>query len=356
MVKNRNLEKDVMKGILIFLVVLAHAQGPAHKFIYLFHMSCFFIISGYFWKDKYVDGASSFLVFFRRKMNSLYKPFVLYNIIFLIISIIFPILVSNTYENDFSYPFFIGSVIKIFLLRGRSQLCDSTWFLSTLLQVTILYSMLIYIFKSKKIQNIRLIQFKTVISIVSLMIGGFFSYINFNLWEIGTLFSSLSMFSLGNILFYVENHIICDIKKHCKYVFYITFVFSLLLLSLLNLISALEIRLISNDYDSVVYFYISGLLGYVFVKSISNLISHNSKICKMLVIFSMNSLKIMCMHMFAFKFVILVQCIINRASLTNLSAYPIYYSKNYWWIAYTIIGIAFPLCVEYLLKKLDIYQ
>lgn len=40
----RDKSIDVMKGILIVLVVMAHAQGPGYRFIYLFHMATFFMI------------------------------------------------------------------------------------------------------------------------------------------------------------------------------------------------------------------------------------------------------------------------------------------------------------------------
>lgn len=46
---------DVMKGMGIFLMVLGHTIGPEaplHNYIYAFHMPLFFIISGYFVKEK----------------------------------------------------------------------------------------------------------------------------------------------------------------------------------------------------------------------------------------------------------------------------------------------------------------
>ena len=81
MSNNRNVEKDIMKGILIFLVVLGHAQSPGHRFIYLFHMACFFIISGYFWKSSYIV-KGNILRIINKKIKSLYIPFVSFNILF----------------------------------------------------------------------------------------------------------------------------------------------------------------------------------------------------------------------------------------------------------------------------------
>ena len=64
--KNRNRSIDIMKGLLIVLVVLGHSQAPVHRFIYLFHMAAFFIISGYLWKDDYSKTKKSLLILIKK--------------------------------------------------------------------------------------------------------------------------------------------------------------------------------------------------------------------------------------------------------------------------------------------------
>ena len=51
----RNKMIDLMKGIGIFLVVLAHTEPPHVEYIKLFHMAVFFIWSGYSYKDRYSE-------------------------------------------------------------------------------------------------------------------------------------------------------------------------------------------------------------------------------------------------------------------------------------------------------------
>ena len=84
----RDKSIDVMKGILIVLVVMAHAQGPGYRFIYLFHMATFFMISGYLWKTR--SNLSKDSVFIRRKIKSLYFPYVICNGAFLLIFLLLP--------------------------------------------------------------------------------------------------------------------------------------------------------------------------------------------------------------------------------------------------------------------------
>ena len=48
----RNATIDIMKGIGIILVMLGHQNLPINIFIYSFHMPLFFIIGGYFYREK----------------------------------------------------------------------------------------------------------------------------------------------------------------------------------------------------------------------------------------------------------------------------------------------------------------
>ena len=49
----RNPLLDIMKAIGIFLVIIGHnIQGVGYHYIYSFHMPMFFIIAGYFYKER----------------------------------------------------------------------------------------------------------------------------------------------------------------------------------------------------------------------------------------------------------------------------------------------------------------
>lgn len=71
---------DIAKGICIILMVLGHVGVPFVKYIYLFHMSAFLILSGFTGNhDKYTMG--QFLV---RKILTLVVPFYLINFLFVL--------------------------------------------------------------------------------------------------------------------------------------------------------------------------------------------------------------------------------------------------------------------------------
>lgn len=142
----RNITIDIMKGLLIILMVAGHAQVPIHRFIYLFHMPAFFLISGWLYKSTGNGG----LFFIKRKLKGLYKPYVKWNLICLAILIAFPIL----QQHDVALPNTLGSisasVIKIFAFRGRTILSDTSWFVYVLFFATIIYN-----FVSKRLSAIQ---------------------------------------------------------------------------------------------------------------------------------------------------------------------------------------------------------
>ena len=78
--KERNITFDIIKGIAIYLMVLGHCGSPGHKFIYLFHMGVFFIISGYFFSEKNYKSYDNLKTFIKRKVKSLYLPFIIINL------------------------------------------------------------------------------------------------------------------------------------------------------------------------------------------------------------------------------------------------------------------------------------
>ena len=80
----RDLTLDLAKAICIILMVIGHSGCPdyLHRFIYMFHMPCFFFISGYLLNDKYLTNLKTGLW---RKIKGSYYPFVKWSVIFLLL-------------------------------------------------------------------------------------------------------------------------------------------------------------------------------------------------------------------------------------------------------------------------------
>ncbi len=74
---------DILKGIGIILMIIAHTFGPNSilwDYIYAFHMPLFFIVSGYFYKTK------PFFELSKKNINKLLIPYIVLCIIVIILN------------------------------------------------------------------------------------------------------------------------------------------------------------------------------------------------------------------------------------------------------------------------------
>lgn len=87
------------------------------------------------------------------------------------------------------------------------------------------------------------------------------------------------------------------------------------------------------------------LVGSIGVYSISSLLAKQN-IGKILAVVGDHSFSIMALHFLAFKIVILIQCLVCVQNLSNLYSFPCFTTSNYWWIAYTFVGVSLPIMVS----------
>ena len=68
----RELSLDIAKGICIMLMVIGHSGCPdwMGRFIYMFHMPCFFFISGILLNDKYLTDVKNGII---KKLKGYYS-------------------------------------------------------------------------------------------------------------------------------------------------------------------------------------------------------------------------------------------------------------------------------------------
>lgn len=90
---------DIMKGIGISCMVMGHAGAPFTDFIYLFHMPLFFMISGYLFKSSYADSYQQVWYFIKRKIKSLYIPYIVCESIFIFLHNFF--IKINIYTDNY---------------------------------------------------------------------------------------------------------------------------------------------------------------------------------------------------------------------------------------------------------------
>ena len=120
---------DIARGIAIISVILGHLSNSSlNRFVFTYHLPCFFIITGYFMSDK-----QSIKYFFLRKVRTLLVPYVFACAGIILCGTFFAFCkhgaehALNTAEKWFLSSLF-GSGVKIDLFGGVSPI-GALWFL-----------------------------------------------------------------------------------------------------------------------------------------------------------------------------------------------------------------------------------
>ncbi len=177
--KERELWRDVSKGIAIVLMIIGHSPSlyPAifREIIYSFHMPFFLIIAGYGFKSS-----GDFLSYVNKKFKNLIIPYFAFSFAFLIIRYI---MLDLSIEQ-----------IKVYLLQifWKGYGIHIEWFFVCLFEVEIVW------FCINRI-NDEIVQLSIVV--MSLLLGVFFSNLGIHLpWLIDVIFIALPLFYLGIVI------------------------------------------------------------------------------------------------------------------------------------------------------------
>ena len=149
----RNFAMDIMKGIGVLLIVTAHSEGPLSNVIGLFHMPMFFFISGYFYNDKYSNSIKDIILLIKKRVKTLYLPYLKYSLLFLILHNIF--FKMHIYSTEFTYAGksidlystydYIKAFIQVVLFASREPMGGVFWFFTVLFFINIGFTIISYI-------------------------------------------------------------------------------------------------------------------------------------------------------------------------------------------------------------------
>ena len=358
----RNTNIDSMKGILIVLVLLGHTYNKyCYGFISLFHVGLFFVLSGYCFNQKYSESILSLWELFKKRIKSLWVPYVAYNFIFLIMMNIFIkigfLTSSNMYftydphlSDGFCLPITILGAVKAFIkslfFMNSRPFAGGLWFLGGLFYVTFLYAILQFILKKFKIEKIHI-----VFSILLLVLGwlivklGYVQTIPF-LKQVSIIFISEILFCIGSYI--REYFIIPRIKIYFYYIGFILFFAILCILSTFGSISVASVN-IQNPF----FYIVSILSGGGFVLCLV-LIIENLNMEKILCFFSYlgkKTIPILALHTLCFKIITLIQIKYYNGDKILLAMYPVWKNTFLWSLLYLLVGLFIPLLISSILTN-----
>ena len=348
----KNNSISIAKGIGIILMLIGHAGCPGHlsSFIYQFHMPLFFFISGYCFKDNHLNNFKDFAI---KRIKGIYIPFVKYSLLFLFLHNIFFNL--NIYNDVYGYNgsvsqlydfnIFIKRAIKIITEMNREeQLLGGFWFLRVLFCTSFIgYAFLKFLQNSK-------VKF-AVLGLVCIAV------ILLAPHQTTTIYIQTIHLSFFALIFFIAGKEIAKLQNSNHKNTYINILATLIFFIVTLLASIYFPSGMTTDKNIIIYT-AGALSGILMTKNISNYIEHIPYINKILTYIGNNTLSILAWHFLSFKLISLLIIYIKNLSIENLAHFPVIpdYSKQGWWIAYTIIGLCIPLvitfCNQYITEKI----
>lgn len=353
--KSRNVTLDIAKGLGIILVVLGHSRFPFNNFICLFHMALFFIISGYFFKQYYYKDVENIKIFIKKRIKSLYLPFIICNISFLFLHNFFLDINLSTNnllfykQNDFVFTNYNTinisgkKLLYILILNHWEAFGIATWFLKVLFILSISFCIGSYIIDKITKKYFELT--RGCICFLCLLFGYYLYIQNFNFYQIGTIFSTTILFYLGILYKNFQNKINLN---------FITFLMSIIILLLCYSNNQSKFIIANNYYNNPIWLILASISGFFFILYISKVLSNNLFCSNLLSYIGQHTVIILCMHILFFKVITYLQVLIyNQPDYMLAALFPtLLFNQNGWWIAYGIVGIAGPLITLEVYKKL----
>lgn len=327
--ERRYRELDILKGIAILLVVLGHSGSVLTHFVYLFHVSVFFMASGLCYKR--VTQWSEFISFAKRRIIRLYVPYVSLNLVLLCLNhlLINLELIGTQFYIEFKQ--FPIHVIKVFLLVENSQLIGAAWFLRILLLISLVYAFVDLILSKLKYSPF----------IVQGFIAFAFYCIGYYLWYIKTTSNTVLEYLIILLTVYILFYFgwICHYIIDCKKISInneLIMVLSFVILLACNYAGGI---VLGKEYGFFGFSLITGVLGWIFLWNLARILLKYIKEERLFSYMGRKSIGILLGHLICFKLVTIMQIIVYHADWDSLTMFPIYIKDEVWSIIYTIVGV-----------------
>lgn len=348
---------SVCKGIAIILMVIGHAEAPEllTNFIYTFHMPLFFIAAGYFFSEKYLADPWSFV---RRRFAGLYIPFVKWSIVYLVLHNFWHALgiLNETYGNwtggvthPYSWHEAMNRLLKIFFtMSGYDEfMAGAFWFFRGLLVAGIAY---LVIHKLLEGRFTRLSGTGIVLAIMGMALA-------FNAFRFA---NGLSIPGIPNGglretwgLFFFASGVLFRRYEHLFLRHW-----GLLLLSFIFILWSGKMHFCgmnnSGQLKNLLTLPFTGTIGFLMVYWVSNYIALlGGPLMRWLAYIGNNTLYILLWHIPAYKLVSLWKIHYYDLDPAQIGCHMVIHEHNsdFFWIMYSIAGVAVPLAVIALYRR-----
>lgn len=336
----RDKSVSLAKGIAIALVVLIHSIPPGFiaGFFGMFAVSSFFFMSGYCFKDNYLDDAYKFL---KKRLTGIYWPYLKWSLLFLLLHNVFYHL--HIYSDEYGYEGktsvlytssdFVRKAISITTqMQGHEQLLGAYWFMKLLFIGSFIFYIALKVLKRNAWGTLLLLAISVLLSLFD--------------WE-------LYYFHIGTREFYAAFFIYVGYlyKKHQFDFHQRPWIWCLGVIMLVVGTQLWFTTMHDYDYWKILphaFTVISATLTLLcFSQYLARKVENKSVKC--MVFIGDHTMEVLTWHFLSMKLVSLIIITIYHLPIKRLSEFPVIeeYARQGWWIAYLIVGVAIPVVWTY---------
>lgn len=218
------------------------------------------------------------------------------------------------------------------------------WFISTLMQIAVLYCCIDYVIKKVTVSKKANFLLQGAVSIVFLAVG-YRCALTDSIWGgVNRVLSYYCLFYLGAVVRELQKTVRTE-KYH-----YWKMVVAFLILVLCNQIGS--IALDENRYENPAFLLVVSICGWVLLYEIAQELKKKKLLADAIVCCGQNSMAIVVLHFLCFKIISLVGVVVYNQPRERIAAFPVLYEHGAWWVTYMFAGIIVPVLLSVMWKKL----
>ena len=338
-------------------MVIGHAEAPEliTNFIYTFHMPLFFMAAGYFFSRKYLDNPWNFI---SKRIKSLYFPFLKWSFLFLVLhNLWFELgLLNESYGNwtgGVTHPYTLRSALvrAISIITGMSGydefMAGAFWFFRGLLVSSVVFLLLYKLIDAKTRLSPSWCVVIICLSMVALTGLRCWFHIKISTIPNGGWRETWGIFFFGaGVLFRTWQHKIPD-----------KWWLALTLFIFLCFAAKMHFSGMNNGakMQDLITLPLTGMAGFIMVNYIAGKIDRkDGKVRDLLIFIGDNTLYVFIFHIISFKIVSAVKIWWYDMEWDQIGCHMVIHDNRdpYFWILYSIVGVAVPLVGLQLCRRL----
>ena len=339
----RDLFVDAVKGIGIISIVIGHASWDislggyvlhAGSFVYLYHLAVFAFCTGYLFKPEISDIWS----YVGKKAKGLYRPFLIYSILYLLTRNLFIKLgiVAGTMSTPGDM---LVSFSNILTFNSPGELLGALWFVPMLFFASILYAA---IWKcTERLPGRSTGEIARILCYIAFGIAGIYAMQH----SLGLL-CNLQVTYLFIPVIAAGHYFRRFSGKRFLNPIGLILSFGVLVYVVNSDLGIIELSryMIINEW----LFYPVTFVGIYFCLSLAKLLCRVNILERVLAAAGQYSFAIMSLHLLGFKIVDYIVCKVS-GQMDILNAYPRSFDSI--WPVYYLVGVGFPMLLQHMINK-----